>query len=171
MEQLEIPVEGSVLAHNSLSRRPFFLQDSVDTHIDIFKMRYVLHPLKTFGSVLAKGSVSAHGFNTARSLLSIRSDSLSATNQICQVVARHLRGGDVVQLIGKVGAGKTAMARGMIRSILQSDNEVVQSPTFSLALAYPCTFPPTFLLLCHFNCCIACSGPSFTTIHHVDAYR
>jgi hypothetical protein len=68
----------------------------------------------------------------------VRINSLIMSHAICNTIASRLQGGDVVQLIGKVGAGKTQIARGMIRSLMQNDCEIVQSPTFSLALSYPC---------------------------------
>jgi hypothetical protein len=69
------------------------------------------------------------------------------SHAICNTIASRLQGGDVVQLIGKVGAGKTQMARGMIRSLVQNDCEIVQSPTFSLALSYPCKRTGRFVLI------------------------
>lgn len=68
----------------------------------------------------------------------VRISSLIMSHAICNTIAARLQGGDVVQLIGKVGAGKTQIARGMIRSLMQNDCEIVQSPTFSLALSYQC---------------------------------
>ena len=104
--------------------------------------------------------------------LSLNAHSFTDTNGICRVIASHLKGGDVVQLIGKVGAGKTATARGIIRALLQNEDEVVQSPTFSLALSYDCMFS---IQLTDSNCAtdgfFACTCSRFQTIHHIDAYR
>lgn len=72
-------------------------------------------------------------------VLTLNVESLEATNNVCRLIAPHFKGGDVIQLIGKVGAGKTAMARCLIRAMLNNSDEVVQSPTFSLALTYQCS--------------------------------
>jgi hypothetical protein len=108
-------------------------------------MRYIIPSISFFSAKLSQGIAGARCIASHGSKLSLPANSLSATRDICKVIAGHLRGGDVVQLIGKVGAGKTAVTREIIREILQNDNEVVQSPTFSLALSYACTFfPPPF---------------------------
>ena len=77
--------------------------------------------------------------------LTLQVGSLVAANGFCKLIASHLKGGDVIQLIGKVGTGKTSMARFMIRSMMNNDEEVVQSPTFSLALTYQCASCPRII--------------------------
>jgi hypothetical protein len=103
-----------------------------------------MRALGAIGARLVRSQSDAFARSFARSncnaALSLNAHSLSDTNGICRVIASHLKGGDVVQLIGKVGAGKTATARGIIRALLQNEDEVVQSPTFSLALSYDCMF-------------------------------
>jgi tRNA threonylcarbamoyladenosine biosynthesis protein TsaE len=59
------------------------------------------------------------------------------------------RGGDVIALDGDLGAGKTTLARGLIRSQLGPETEA-PSPTFTLVQTYP--------------------GPRFP-IWHFDLYR
>lgn len=49
-------------------------------------------------------------------------------------LGRALRPGDVVALVGGLGAGKTTLARGLVQAILPS--EVVPSPTYTLVQAY-----------------------------------
>lgn len=127
-----------------------------------------------FGSGFAPSICRGRGLHTLTSALTLRSYSLSATNTICKTIASHLQGGDVVQLVGKVGAGKSAVARAIIRAILPNDDEVVPSPTFSLALSYPCMIFSCISLFCLailFSISFACSAPSFSVIHHLDAYR
>lgn len=49
-------------------------------------------------------------------------------------MARHLRGGMVVELIGDVGAGKTFLTRAMARTLGVAGP--VQSPTFTISNRY-----------------------------------
>jgi tRNA threonylcarbamoyladenosine biosynthesis protein TsaE len=70
------------------------------------------------------------------------------TEQLAADLASRFRGGEVVLLVGELGAGKTAFVRGLARG-LGSDPEEVASPTFVLLTAYP--------------------GP--ITLHHADLYR
>lgn len=49
-------------------------------------------------------------------------------------VARGLRGGEVVELVGDVGAGKTTFTKGLARGLGVRD--AVQSPTFTISREY-----------------------------------
>lgn len=67
----------------------------------------------------------------------------AATCALARSLARLLRPGDVVFLIGDLGAGKTAFARGVINALPPSDDgasgrgdEEVPSPTFTLVQIY-----------------------------------
>ena len=60
----------------------------------------------------------------------------AATIEIAQAVASLAARGDVIGLIGKLGSGKTVFARGFIRSLTRSSEEV-PSPTFTLVQVYP----------------------------------
>lgn len=51
------------------------------------------------------------------------------------ILAAALRCGDVVALEGTLGAGKTTLARGLIRALTSPDEEV-PSPTFTLVQTY-----------------------------------
>ena len=59
----------------------------------------------------------------------------AATARLGAAVAAELKPGDVVCLSGPLGAGKSTLARGLIRS-LTTANEEVPSPTFTLVQVY-----------------------------------
>ena len=50
-------------------------------------------------------------------------------------IARHLRAGEAVCLSGPLGAGKSTLARGLIRALTSLEQEV-PSPTFTLMQTY-----------------------------------
>ena len=73
-----------------------------------------------------------------------------ATQELGSLLASALRPGDVVALFGDLGAGKTTLARGILRGLgFQGD---VASPTFPIVIAYD---PPDVRL----------------PLWHVDLYR
>lgn len=49
-------------------------------------------------------------------------------------LGRALKAGDIVALIGGLGAGKTTLARGLVQSVLPQ--EIVPSPTYTLVQTY-----------------------------------
>lgn len=64
---------------------------------------------------------------------------LAATESLGSALARLLRPGDVVALFGDLGAGKTALARALIRALPGppgAADEEVPSPTFTLVQIY-----------------------------------
>ncbi len=71
------------------------------------------------------------------------------TERAGELLARRLRPGSVVLLYGELGAGKTALVRGLARG-LGAPTDDVSSPTFTLIQEY---------------------AGSSVTLYHVDLYR
>ncbi len=63
--------------------------------------------------------------------------------------AQRLGVGDCVALNGDLGAGKTALVRGIAEGLGLEDSRMVSSPTFVLVQEYPARVP----------------------VHHIDLYR
>lgn len=57
-------------------------------------------------------------------------------------LARALKPGDIVRLEGDLGAGKTALARAVIRALADDESLEVPSPTFALVQPYETTAGP-----------------------------
>lgn len=60
----------------------------------------------------------------------------AATRALAEDLALILRPGDAVALVGDLGAGKSTLARAMIRTIADDDGLDVPSPTFTLVQSY-----------------------------------
>ncbi len=60
----------------------------------------------------------------------------AATVALGQMLAEEIRSGDVVTLSGGLGAGKTTLARAIIRALAGDPDLEVPSPTFTLVQAY-----------------------------------
>ena len=59
-----------------------------------------------------------------------------ATDQLGATLATRLRIGDVVGLRGELGAGKTTLARAILRAAAEDARLIVPSPTFTLVEVY-----------------------------------
>jgi tRNA threonylcarbamoyladenosine biosynthesis protein TsaE len=77
----------------------------------------------------------------------LRTGSATATRELAGIVADHVRGGDLLLLVGDLGAGKTTFVQGFAQAL--GVDEPVTSPTFTLTRTYPGRLP----------------------VHHVDVYR
>jgi len=80
-------------------------------------------------------------------VIKVTAPSLSGTHQAAESVAEIVQSGDVILLVGDLGAGKTAFTQGFGRALGVS--EPITSPTFTLAREYNGTLQ----------------------IHHLDVYR
>jgi len=65
----------------------------------------------------------------------------SATERCGQWLGGHLRAGDVVALVGELGAGKTTLVRGLARGLGVDDPDAVSSPTYLLVVEHPGQVP------------------------------
>ncbi len=74
----------------------------------------------------------------------------TATDAFGAEFARRLKPGDIVVLDGPLGAGKTALARAVIRTLTGNPGLEVPSPTFAIVQPY--------------------AGPGFPLLH-ADLYR
>lgn len=81
--------------------------------------------------------------------LEIPSDSPEETIDIGRLIGGILAPGDVVGLVGPLGAGKTQLTKGIAMGLGLCDSRMVNSPTFVLVNEYDTRLP----------------------IHHIDAYR
>lgn len=57
-----------------------------------------------------------------------------ATKSLAEKIARSLKGGEVFQLVGDVGAGKTTFVKGLAAGLAVTDE--VQSPSFTISRVY-----------------------------------
>jgi tRNA threonylcarbamoyladenosine biosynthesis protein TsaE len=67
--------------------------------------------------------------------LVVRCPDLAATRAVAAALVPHVRAGDVMLLIGDLGAGKTAFTQGLAAAA--GVTEAVTSPTFTLMRPYP----------------------------------
>jgi tRNA threonylcarbamoyladenosine biosynthesis protein TsaE len=82
----------------------------------------------------------------------VHTDSPDATRAVAARLARLCASGDVILLIGDLGAGKTAFAQGFAAAL--GVEGPVTSPTFTLVRQYRCT-----------------AGRGIETLFHADVYR
>jgi tRNA threonylcarbamoyladenosine biosynthesis protein TsaE len=74
-----------------------------------------------------------------------RTASPEETRRLAAALAGTLAPGDLLLLVGDLGAGKTTFTQGLARGLGVTDQ--VTSPTFTLVRAYPCLSGPVRTLL------------------------
>lgn len=80
---------------------------------------------------------------------SFRTHSPEETQAIGERVGQNLKPGDIVALIGDLGAGKTCLTQGIARGVKIEPNQIVNSPSYTLINEYAGKIP----------------------IYHIDLYR
>jgi tRNA threonylcarbamoyladenosine biosynthesis protein TsaE len=70
------------------------------------------------------------------SIVNLALPDLAATRRLGAALSRRIALGDVVALHGELGAGKTELARAIIRAASGDEGLIVPSPTFTLAETY-----------------------------------
>lgn len=66
--------------------------------------------------------------------------------QLGEAIGRSVSGGEVLELVGDIGAGKTTLTKGIAQAL--GINEPVQSPTFTISRVYD---SPKGLRLVHYD--------------------
>ena len=74
---------------------------------------------------------------TTSTTLSLHTQSADETRALAERLGRLLGAGDVLCLIGDLGAGKTTFTQGLARGLGLPDDEPVNSPTFTLVAEHP----------------------------------
>ncbi|QJU09474.1 tRNA (adenosine(37)-N6)-threonylcarbamoyltransferase complex ATPase subunit type 1 TsaE [Candidatus Saccharibacteria bacterium oral taxon 488] len=69
-----------------------------------------------------------------------------AMQRLGQIIGSRLRGGEVIELVGDIGAGKTTLTKGIAEGL--DITEPVQSPTFTISRVYQ---SPRGLTLAHYD--------------------
>lgn len=70
-----------------------------------------------------------------------KSNSPEETHALGQELAKRLHTGDCLAIVGDLGAGKTAIVRGLATGLGLDDPRMVSSPTYVLVQEYPGRMP------------------------------
>ncbi len=76
----------------------------------------------------------------------MRIDNEARMKQLGEAIGRSVSGGEVLELVGDIGAGKTTLTKGIAQAL--GVNEPVQSPTFTISRVYD---SPKGLRLVHYD--------------------
>ena len=93
--------------------------------------------------------ITSHVFGVEAMKEIFQSHSPEETQSIGQQIGETLNAGDVIALIGDLGAGKTCLTQGIARGIGIASHEVVNSPSYTLINEYAGEIP----------------------VYHIDLYR
>ena len=88
-------------------------------------------------------------------MLTFRTASEEETIALGERLARELPRRAVVLLVGNLGAGKTTLAKGIVKGLGAAEPDEVASPTFTLIHEYP----------------LAGSETVVPKVYHIDLYR
>lgn len=72
--------------------------------------------------------------------------STEQTKELGCAIGAQLKGGECIELVGDIGAGKTTFVKGLAKGL--GIEEVVQSPSFTISQQYKSTHG---VLLCHYD--------------------
>lgn len=64
----------------------------------------------------------------------LETNSIEKTRSLAESIGRQLKGGEILELVGDVGAGKTAFVSGLTIGLDSTD--IVSSPTFTVTNVY-----------------------------------
>lgn len=96
------------------------------------------------------------------------SKSVEETVEIGAKLAGKLKAGDVVALIGDLGAGKTVLTKGIAKGLGVKNNRYVNSPTFVLIKEYKGRIPLYHFDLYRLNRSTASDDVSFQEYFYGD---
>ena len=88
-------------------------------------------------------------YGIIKSIMKLVFSSLEKTQEFAHLVGEKLRGGEILELAGDVGTGKTTFTKGLAAGLSIDDD--VQSPSFTISRTYTC--------------------PNGLELHHYDFYR
>ncbi|MCK4325358.1 tRNA (adenosine(37)-N6)-threonylcarbamoyltransferase complex ATPase subunit type 1 TsaE [bacterium] len=69
-------------------------------------------------------------------MVKLETQSPAETKALGRKIARNLKSGDIIALIGELGAGKTCLAQGLALGLGVSPKDYVASPSFVLVKEY-----------------------------------
>jgi tRNA threonylcarbamoyladenosine biosynthesis protein TsaE len=82
---------------------------------------------------------------------------LAEIKPLAKKIAKELKGGEIIGLIGNLGAGKTAFAKALGKNL--SITKTMPSPTFALMHSYAAKLPNAKV------------GQKNSVLYHLDFYR
>ena len=100
--------------------------------------------------------------------MKIFSNSIEETIKLGKELAKDLKKGDVVALIGELGSGKTVLTKGIAKGLGVKDVRYVNSPTFVIIKEYKARLPLYHFDLYRLNRSSALDGTSFEEYFYGD---